>query len=254
MTVLCPPNLEQTQKIFTAHLRDHSLTQSLPAGISAQGIDLYRELAFYTMEELISTTFPVLKIITPIDKWQAMIKDFFAVHVSSTPYFYEIAQEFLDYVQTERDTSNDPPYFYELAHYEWVEMALHIADIELPKAALTVDVEINRAILSRSPLAWVMQYQFPVHKISGDYQPFTSEQLSFLVVYRTSNEQVRFMELTALSAHLLTLFADNSHQTVSAVLKQLSIDACAENQPEFIAQATEHVRNFVTENILINVS
>ena len=58
----------------------------------------------------------------------------------------------------------------ELAHYEWVEMALSIAKEELVINNRGFDDLLNKNI-RLSPLAWPLAYQYPVQKISPDYLP-----------------------------------------------------------------------------------
>jgi hypothetical protein len=57
----------------------------------------------------------------------------------------------------------------ELAHYEWVEMALSIAIDTLPPF-----IEPNNLLqqpLKLSPLAWSLAYQYPVQKIAPHFFP-----------------------------------------------------------------------------------
>ena len=47
----------------------------------------------------------------------------------ATPLFPEIAREFVDFLQARAGQSDcDPPFLAELAHYEWVELALQISE------------------------------------------------------------------------------------------------------------------------------
>ena len=58
-----------------------------------------------------------------------MVRDFFSQHKSHSPYFLEISQEFLAYLQNERTPQpEDPAGMLELAHYEWVELALTVSE------------------------------------------------------------------------------------------------------------------------------
>ena len=48
------------------------------------------------------------------------------------PQFFRIAEEFLKYLDDERgEVADDPVFLRELAHYEWVELALSISQEEL---------------------------------------------------------------------------------------------------------------------------
>ena len=58
----------------------------------------------------------------------------------------------------------------ELAHYEWVELALDVSTLEIPSdVALTGDALDEHPVVS--PTAWRLSYQYPVHKIGPHYQP-----------------------------------------------------------------------------------
>ncbi len=68
-----------------------------------------------------------------------MARDFFACHACRTPLFTRLAEEFLVYLEQERKgMPEDPPFLLELAHYEWVELALSLSDTDqqLPAIAM----------------------------------------------------------------------------------------------------------------------
>ena len=140
------------------------------------------------------------------DDWQLMVRDFMIQHRCQRPLFNEIAQEFIDYLENERDCSNDPPFIKELAHYEWVELALSIANAEFRQRHVAAETDVLTLSLKRSPLAWLLAYQFPVHQIGINNQPAEpSAQPNFLLVYRNADDQVKFIELNPVSARLLEL-------------------------------------------------
>ncbi len=245
------PKFIQTQYTFANYLRHQDLKDPLPAGIDNAGVKLYRELMYYTMEDLIAATFPVLKTIIAETDWEALIKDFIAVHRATTPYFPEVPQEFLVYLQNERDTRNDPPFLFELAHYEWTEMVLNISNIKLDPIFPVNPHKIDNIILTCSPLAWVMQYKFPVQNIRLNYQPIEAPaQPTFLCVYRNQALSVKFMELEALSARLLNLLSENKQLTCQQVLEQLAVEAQAQDLTSFMLQGQQRLQNFLAENIV----
>ena len=57
------------------------------------------------------------------------MRAFYRDHRCQTPLFPEIAREFLRFLEARaiRRTPRRPPFLRELAHYEWVELALQIA-------------------------------------------------------------------------------------------------------------------------------
>lgn len=171
---------------------------------------MYRELFFNNIENFIATGFPVLKSILAGERWIALVQDFFSRHRCRTPLFIEIAEEFLDYLRNERGARpEDLAFLLELAHYEWVELALAVSETEPPRlhAGLAEDPLAHTIILSE--LAWPLAYRFPVHKIGPDYQPAEPpEQPSFLVVYRDFEDTVRFMEVNPVAYRLLQMLEE----------------------------------------------
>ena len=122
-------DFKSKQHEFAAYIRDPE-NNPVPADVKEQRMDMYRELFFNNIEGFLSGNFPVLRKILNDRQWFALAQDFFAKHPCKTPYFSQIPEEFLDYLQNERDSSEDLPFMLELAHYEWVEMALSIAKEE----------------------------------------------------------------------------------------------------------------------------
>mgnify|MGYP006138349625 CR=1 FL=1 len=59
--------------------------------------------------------------------WRALVRDFYREFRAGTPLFPELPREFIQYLQERGDGRGDPPWLLELAHYEWVELALSVA-------------------------------------------------------------------------------------------------------------------------------
>jgi hypothetical protein len=123
-----------------------------------------------------------------------LLRAFLAEHRASTPYFLEISQEFIAWLQQGyRAEPDDPAFMLELAHYEWVELALDVSDAQLPEHGW-------------SPLAWPLAYRWPVQRIGADYQPAVApEAPTLLLVYRDAGLKVRFARLAPLAYRLLAL-------------------------------------------------
>ena len=69
-----------------------------PDGIAEARMQVYQECFFNGISELISNCFPVLHHILQADEWQSLVRTFYATHPAKTPLFYEIPQEFLNYL------------------------------------------------------------------------------------------------------------------------------------------------------------
>jgi uncharacterized protein len=193
------------QRRFAGHLRDPRMYPA-PEGIEPRRLRVYAELFYNNVEGFLANGFPVLRGLTPDDRWHAMVRDYFARHASHEPQFRGIAAEFLRYLEDERGPQpDDPPFLRELAHYEWVELALAVAP-DPPPLHVDADGDLLDGVPVLSPLAWPLAYAFPVHRISADFQPQTpGEQPTYLVVYRDAADDVKFMEINTVTARLLEL-------------------------------------------------
>ena len=205
--------LKSAQLAMAAHLRDPDQAPA-PPGVEERRLKVYRDLIYNNIEGFISGGFPVLRSLYSETQWEELVRGFMDRHRCKSPYFLEISQEFIAYLLNEHQAREcDPPFLAELAHYEWVELALDIAEEELPEALPEAPIETARPQLS--PLAWVLSYQYPVHQIGPSNRPEPGQQATFLVVYRNREDSVEFIELNAATARLLELCRDND--SVNAV-------------------------------------
>ncbi len=199
---------QRLQYRFAAHLRDPK-RHAAPPGIETRRMKIYTELFYNNVEGFLSSAFPVLRRITSDAHWHAMARDFFARHQSHQPLFHKIAEEFLKYLERERGrVKGDPKFLRELAHYEWVELALSVAQGPADEELANPGGDPMEQVPLVSPLAWALSYEFPVHRISPDFQPDApGAQPTHLVVYRNSQDEVKFIEINAVTARLLQLMA-----------------------------------------------
>ena len=134
-----PTPLAQLQQTICTHLRDPQRAPA-PSQIPLQRLALYRELVRTNFVEQLGGAFPVLQQSCDDDYWERLLDDFLADHRCRSPLFHQLPQEFVDYLQHERTAAaGDPPWLAELAHYEWMELALAQHEAELPPADTTGD-------------------------------------------------------------------------------------------------------------------
>ena len=198
-------SFQREQYAFAAHLRDPQ-RRAAPRGIEPRRMKVYAELFYNNVEGFLANAFPVLRRITPDERWHALARDFFARHESHQPLFHRIAEEFLRYLERTRRAKDDPPFLRELAHYEWVELALTVSPLTEPRANARGDLVKQVPVVSK--LAWPLSCAYPVHRIGPDYLPEAPPaQPTHLVVWRDRDDEVRFMEANAVTARLLQLLA-----------------------------------------------
>jgi hypothetical protein len=213
-------SLAQIQQAFAGYIRDPA-GQPMPADLPPRRMAMYRELFYNNVESFLRGNFPVLCSLFGEAAWHALAEDFFARHPCRTPYFYAIPEEFLAYLREERgEVAGDPPFMAALAHYEWAEMAVGIAQAEPPPP---LEGEPLEQALLLSPLAWLLAYPWPVHKIGPDYQPQQPDAApTLLVICRNRQEQVKFMEINPLTYRLLELLQAEPGQTGASYLQQIA--------------------------------
>jgi hypothetical protein len=197
-------NLLQQQQALTRYLRDPE-HQSPPVDMNVQRVNVYRDLVFNNLSQLLSGTFPVLIRIIGEKRWGWLVRGFLRDWRAQTPRFGEIAETFLDYLAAQPQVLREgewPAFLLELAHYEWVEMALQQSDAQaLPSTDPALLLE--RPLLI-SALAWPLAYVWPVHELDPDNQPATPPaQPTLLLVRRTADWSVKFSELSPLAWRLL---------------------------------------------------
>ena len=207
------PDFQKKQLAFAAHIRDPEHVPA-PEGVEDRRMAIYRELFFNNLRNLLSTMFPVLKKLHKKEKWEELIRLFMQRHRADTPYFLKLPEEFLSFLQNEYEFQDDDfPFLIELAHYEYIELALSISEEENDLTCIDPDGDLLAAIPVKSALAWVYAYQYPVHRISTDYIPTEpAEQPVFLAVYRRANDKVGFLELNQVTANLLDAISQNESQ------------------------------------------
>jgi hypothetical protein len=205
------PAFKKHQYEFTAHIRDPK-KNAMPDGLEDRRMSIYRELLYNNIEGFIASGFPVLREIYSDENWHKMVRDFFANHQSQSPYFLEISQEFIAYLQNERQADKDDPAgLVELAHYEWVELALHVSDENINMENIDANGDLLTQRPAFSPLAWPLVYQYPVHTMGPDNLPEeVPEQPSYLVVYRNRKDKVNFLEINPVTARLISLLQENA--------------------------------------------
>lgn len=237
------------QSEFAAYIRDPK-NNPPPADVPPQRMAMYHELFFNNIDSFLAANFPVLRSILTDQQWLELAQDFFARHVSRTPYFSEIPEEFLDYLQNERDNSADFPFLLELAHYEWVEMALSIAKETVVAAHQDLD-DLPYQSIQLSPLAWPLAYQYPVQHLSPDFLPITApEQPTFLIVYRNLDDEVNFIEITPVTYRLLAIIQEHKGIVVQDCLKQVAEESKHPNPEMIMAGGLQILKELVGKTVV----
>ena len=240
------PQFQLLQQALTAHIRDPEnvpykpdFTQQDVLPIEARRLKVYQELFFNNISGFYANLFPVIHdILGDGDSsenqalnylsWAELIRDFMRHHHSRTPLFHELGQEFLTFLHSDKAQLNRlPPFVLELAHYEWIELALSVDEAELTPNISDIQADLTQAY-QLSPLAWPVVYQWPVDKICLEFQPNTPpETPTCLLVSRSAEDRIDFMQLTPLLYHLLVSLQENDNETGTTQTLQEQLHALA---------------------------
>ncbi|MDG4812342.1 putative DNA-binding domain-containing protein [Hydrogenovibrio sp. 3SP14C1] len=230
------PKFQRLQYLFSNHIRNpedspYSIENQPGLAEIAQEVDskrlkAYESLFFNNLYDFFSNLFPILKAIVGDTRWQEIIREYLIKHRAKSPLFHELGQEFILFLQNEFESKpGDPDYMLELAHYEWVELALSIEEQEGFLNPLDVEPDLDSAY-EVSPVAAPLAYEWPVHKIMVDQVVDTKPDcITTLLAFRDEEDQVQFIELSPVLYELVQAMTENSEQaTVRALLHRLCKD------------------------------
>lgn len=246
------PKFQEQQYAFAAHIRDPQHVPA-PEGIEDRRMAIYRELFFNNLRSLLSNMFPVLSKLNGDEKWRRLVRRFMQRHQAQTPYFLQLPAEFLDFLQSEYEPEPDDfPFLAELAHYEYIELALSISEAVNDLEGVDPEGDLLAGVPVKSELAWVFAYQYPVHRISGDFLPDApAEQAVYLAVYRGTDDKVGFLELNAVTAGLLNAIeANESSHSGETLLRKLAADINYPDVEAFIEHGVSAFREMRSLDIL----
>ena len=229
--------LAYQQDALAAHIRDPENVLP-PSGIEDRRLKIYRELFFNNVENMLAGNFPVLRKLYGADGWQSLIRAFYRDHDCQTPLFTELAREFMRYLDTRVGSDvgrDDPAWLRELAHYEWIELALQVSEARNDEITHDPDGDLLDGRPLVSPLAWPLAYVWPVHRIGPDYRPDTPPRMpTLLMLRRETDGTVSFHALTPLSFRLLQRLDAEPELSGREQLQALAAEAGAADSDAFL--------------------
>jgi len=245
-------DLRRQQFQLAAHIRDPE-RQPPPPAIEERRLAIYRDLFYNNLDGLLAGNFPVMRKTLGDACWQRMLREFMIEHRAHTPLFPELGREWVRYLDARAEGANaDPPWLRELAHYEWVELALDISEVSLSEVpAHDVTGDLINGVPLLSPLAWPLAYRWPVHRIGPDYQPNEAPSAAnFLLVLRDADHKVRFNEISALSFRLLQRMDESSQLSGRQQLAALAQEAQTDSA-DFFTQGAVMLESFRASGVVL---
>jgi hypothetical protein len=201
---------QEFQRDFGRHIRDPRAAVR-PAGVPARRMAIYSELLFNNLTGFLDACFPVTRSVLGERRWRRLNRAFFREARCHTPYFREIPRAFLGWLPADAG----PAWLMELAHYEWVELALDVMAADTPPHDPRGDLLAGVPVLA--PALMNLAYAWPVQRIGPDYRP-RKPQPVHLLVFRDAADAVQFVELNPVSARLVTLLQEEGRSGRAACL------------------------------------
>lgn len=250
-------DLRAQQDAFTAHIRDPD-RHPPPAGVDPRRMQVYRELFFNNVSRLLANNFPVIRRIHG-EAWPALVREFYRGHGCRTPLFPELPREFLRWLE---DGAGREPWLPELAHYEWIELALQVSEACVDEVALdrldAPGTDVAGALLSGSPLlsplAWPLAYAWPVQRIGPDFLPDAPPPApTLLLLHRHADGRVRFHAPSPLAWRLLQRLDEAPELSGRVQLEALAAEAGSVADDAFIDQGLDMLLRWHREGIVPGV-
>jgi uncharacterized protein len=245
------PEFQRFQYAFTAHIRDPKVNRC-PRGVEAQRMKIYRRLVYNNIESFLLSCFPVLRKVLGTRRWRRLVRTFLAIHRSRSPFFRQIPDELIQFLQTECTSLADyPEFMLELAHYEWIELALSISIIVPDWEGIDPEGSLLEQRPVLNPVLANLCYRWPVHRIGPRARIMPVE--TYLLVFRDTSDQIRFTEINAFTARLVRLL-ETTEYTGQTALEIIAAES-RHPSPEVVIQGgLEIMLDFRARGALLGVA
>lgn len=249
-----PSALRDYQNQFVGYLREPGLAPP-PSGVAAARIGVYARLLYHKIEDSLLACFPLTRELLGPGPWAALVHAFIAQHRCVSPLYRQIPDEFIDYLRNERAESGDPPLLTELAHYEWMELALSIAEDGAVPGGFDPDGDLLAGVPIFAPVFALLRYQHPVHCLglepaldSGSAAPGGDGY--FVLGFRDADDEVRFIEISAATARLIAVLRAGE-VSGQAALTQMAAELRHPDSAALLSFGADILRNLRAQGAIL---
>ncbi len=204
------PGFIEVQRAFAAHIRNPELNPP-PADVAPHRMRVYVGLIHRNIGRFLANGFPVAKSVLGEAQWRDLVQGFIHRHASETPYFMDIGQEFMAFLDS--DPSLDvPDWLLELCHYEWVGRALGHSGREIPTSGIDPRGDLMTGQIVPSPLVRPLCYRYRVNDIGPERIPQgPPQEPAWLIVCRRLDDSVHMVRSNALTHRLLQILRSEEY-------------------------------------------
>lgn len=245
------PVFQQLQRQFLTHLRQ-PLPDNQPPGFAPERLAVYVDLLYNKFDESLNACFPVLHSILEPSVWRRLLQDFIAEHQCQSPYYRQIPDEFVLYLQNERNNTKDLPFLAELAHFEWVELQLSIREAEPFDIKSLSEADLLAGEPMFTPVRQLLHYHWPVQDISPKFLPTEQPATpTHILGFRDIDDQVQFIALSPATARLVMLL--ESGLTGQQALQEISAGLDSAQRSALTEFGLEILAGMHQQGVIINI-
>lgn len=189
----------------------------------ARRIPAYREMVRASLEEPITSMFPVTHAhLERVGAWQEGMDGFLEARVVTSPHYRDIAPAFLAWLVDTGWGQERWPWLLELAHFELLESLVDRHPLAEPRPGLhRVPGPGDRVVLD--PATQVVAYRFAVTEATREAPEPRPLPLQ-LMAYRDGEGEVHWLDLTPATAALLVRAQEETIETASLALGLTSLE------------------------------
>lgn len=206
---MVPESFSDIQRQFTHYLRNPSCAP-LPTGTDLREMRFYARSYRRKLRHLLETRWPTLAETLGRDMLSSLIDDYVRLPRESVGGKSTLEEAFVQYLEEESPRRGLPPFMPELANFSMVATLVTGSPREIEDDDLDRDGDLLGRVPVFSPLAELLTYEWPVHRIGADFLPKTKPaQATRLIVYRDRRGHGGWIELNQWAAEIALQVKDN---------------------------------------------
>jgi uncharacterized protein len=186
--------------------------KSKPKSSIDENIDQYRRLVFNNVMDIIESTFPLAYKLVGSYKWTKLVKEYFAVYTCTSPLFWQMPNEFLDYVKlNSTELQIQFPQLINLMDMEWMEIEVFMMPDELI-SPFTIEGDMNQDKLIVNPELKILPLNYPVFSKKSNKINASDFSQYFISIHRNhTDKNVSINELGLIQVEILLYLHEHSN-------------------------------------------
>jgi uncharacterized protein len=245
------PRFFSVQRAFTQYLRDPDHVTP-PADLAGERLAVYSHAVIKNAETFIGENFPRVKSLFPEAAWTSMVRDYFRRHASTTPLFVELPGEFLRYLDELRDEPDDPPFLYELAHFEFLETEVSADEQRIDETGVDPAGDVITGVPLVNPTLRLVRYTYPVHRIDVSSRPDGEPgPPTFIAAFRDRAHRFGFIDLNSASARAVELLLRDEGLSGNELMRAIAAELQHPDPDAVVAAGREILQRLVARDAIL---